>query len=139
MMLKDVSSSWRLKKKKSYTDGEAKFEYTPQDIHDKLWGNDGKYDLDVKETFQNTYECWVDNDGKVGEADIENSDFSDRLALPKCWFGIPIVRASKQNGQIWGANNDYFTLDEFPSQEAGRDWYGKFNPDCRVDYAKTLY
>lgn len=117
-------------------DGKATYEYTPQDIHDKLWGNDGKYNLDVKETFQNAYECWVDNDGKVGKADIENSEFSDRLSLPKCWFGIPIVRGSKQEGApIWGAHQDYFELDEFPGQEKGRKWYGKFNADGRVDYA----
>lgn len=27
-------------------------EYAPQDIHDKLWGNNGRYDLDVKKTYQ---------------------------------------------------------------------------------------
>ena len=102
-------------------------EYVPEDIHNKLWANDGKYNLDVKKTWQNAYDCWVDNDGKVGDT-VVNTDPKNK-ELPKCWFGLPLVKGSKPDGR----GNQLIEMDDFPGNEKDRDWKGEFK-DNGLDY-----
>lgn len=83
----------------------------------KLFGNDGSYDLDRLKTYRNAYDCWVDNDGKIGEVE-GNGDVTDN-SLPKCWFGITVVKGAYRKDGVQDWRTPEIDLYEFPGQTEG--------------------
>ena len=95
------------KNEKNYPD------YMPGDVVDKLFANDGDYNLDRKKTFENSYDCFVDNGGKVGDME-QNKDMTD-TSIPKCYFGIEVVSGKRDQWDI--------VLDgKLPGQEHYKNW-----------------
>lgn len=101
-----------------------KIEPVPGDVQDRLWGNGGKYDLDRKQTFYNAYECWVNNDGQIG--DIDPKTIHAESSRPQCWYGAHIVRGRYHMPDI--------VMDEHPGQAEGERWFGKYDGN-KLKYA----
>lgn len=107
----------------------GEFVYAPRDVQDKLFANDDEYNLDVKKTFRNAYDCWKDNDGKVGRVDVINTDWSEDSPIPKCWFGIPMVRGFVDNNGL----GDMVRLDDPWQADTGKTaWWGGLSEDGLV-------
>ena len=83
-----------------------------EDKKDKLFADNGSYKLDRLETYRNAYDCWVDNNGKIGDPEVPDSPTD--TSLPKCFFGIDVVKGTLSLGTI--------KMDEFPGQTAGEPW-----------------
>lgn len=90
----------------------------PHDIADKLWANDGEYNLDRLVAYRNAYDCWVDSDGKIGKTTL-NPDPTNE-SLPKCWFSTKVVKGEYSKVAQYGET--VVKLSKFPGQKEG-DWY----------------
>lgn len=123
----DANGCVKLMEVTEKTEESVKLKYVSQKDHDLIWGNGGDYDLDIQKTWRNAYECWVDNGGRVAEVNFKDHDFSDISNIPKCWFGIPLIRGSKFDR--WSSDIATITASPFPGQENEKVWYGGFTDD----------
>ncbi|PGH27049.1 hypothetical protein AJ80_01235 [Polytolypa hystricis UAMH7299] len=85
------------------------------DFGSKLWSPDGDYNFDRDELYANAYDCWMANDGKIGEPVWKGEPGS----IPECFFGMVVVK-----GSYAFENDGKVTLANFPGQFEGRFWFG---------------
>lgn len=111
----DTEDVWDPKEElcfKLYRINDHRMERMPKTITDKLFANDGDYNLDRLKTYRNAYACWVDNDGKLDDVKI-GTDMEPNVP-PSCFYGIMVVKGVTRD--------NYIRLSKFPNQKKGEHW-----------------
>lgn len=94
-------------------DGHGNLGPVEDSLANKLWDEDGDYRLDKLETYRNAYDCWVENDCKIG-VPTPNPDGG----LPKCHFGMVVVKGTYDKTKVGGA----IYMSEWMNQRKGGRW-----------------
>ena len=91
------------------------FNSVSNDMGDKLWSDDGGYNLDRAEFYANAYDCWINSGGKPGKPVTPENPADE--SLPQCFFSMVVVKGSFQK-----ENSHKIVMTEFPGQVDGDEF-----------------